>query len=50
LNLTLALAAGSVGGLISRFITPAPALAQTQSPVAKEIRSQRFTLVDEDGT
>jgi hypothetical protein len=51
LNLTLALAAGLLGGLLSNYLTPTPVLAQTQSPapVSKEIRAERFTLVNEDG-
>ena len=45
LNLSLALAAGLLGGLLSHYITPAPVLAQTQAP--KEMKSQSFVLVDE---
>ncbi len=48
-NLILALAAGLVGGLLSRYINPMPAFAQTQL-VPKEIRAQSFVLVDEQGT
>ncbi len=47
LNLTVALAAGLVGSAIMRYIAPAPAFAQDQTPVAKEIRAQSFTLVDQ---
>ena len=43
LNLMLALAAGLVGGFLSRNLSLPTAQAQT---AAKEIRAQRFTLVD----
>jgi hypothetical protein len=56
LTLILAFAAGLLGGVLSRWITPTPVLAQAQAtppasstPVPKEIRAQRFTLVGEDG-
>jgi len=49
LNLVLALAAGLLGGLLSRYIAPPAAFAQNQSPVAKEFRAQSFMLVDPDG-
>jgi hypothetical protein len=45
-TVALALAAGFVGSLLTRYIAPPAALAQTQTPVAKEIRAQSFTLVD----
>ena len=50
LILTLALAAGLLGGLLSRYLTPTTVRAQTQSAVPKEVRAQRFTLVNEEGT
>jgi hypothetical protein len=46
LTVALALAAGFVGALLTRYITPPAASAQNQTPVAKEIRAQSFTLVD----
>jgi hypothetical protein len=51
-TIAVALAAGLVGGVISRYISPAPVLAQqaqapTQAPV--ELRAQRFSLVNPDG-
>ena len=49
LNVTLALAAGLLGGLLSRYITPTPVFAQVQAPVPKEIRAQRFVLVNDQG-
>jgi hypothetical protein len=51
LDLALVLAAGLVGGLLSRYIAPAPALAQVQTtPPPREIVSQSFTLADGTGT
>ena len=50
LTLTLALAAGLLGGTFSRYLTPTTVFAQAQLPGPKEIRAQRFTLVDEHGT
>jgi hypothetical protein len=47
-HLILALAAGLLGGLISRYINPIPAYAQTQT-TPKAIRAQSFVLVDEQG-
>ena len=46
LTVTLALVAGSVGGLLTHYIAPPVALAQNQAPITKEIRAQSFTLVD----
>ena len=48
MNITLALAAGLLGGLLSRYLAPTPAFAQTQTqaPVAREIRAQSFILVN----
>lgn len=48
----LAVASGFMGSLLTRLITPAPALAQSQAPstqVAQDIRAQSFTLVDSLG-
>jgi len=47
LNLTVALAAGLVGSAIMHYVAPPLAFAQDQAPVAKEIRAQSFTLVDQ---
>jgi hypothetical protein len=49
LNLVLVLIVGLLGGLLSRYIAPPSAFAQNQTPVAKEIRAQSFTLVDPIG-
>ena len=47
LNLILALATGLAGGAVSRYLLPQTVQAQSQTP--KEIRAQRFVLVDADG-
>jgi hypothetical protein len=49
LNFTLMLAAGFLGGLLSRYIGPMPVLAQAPPPVTKEISAQSFVLTDENG-
>jgi hypothetical protein len=45
-TVTLALAAGLVGGLLSRYVAPPSAFAQDKAKVTKEVRAQSFTLVD----
>jgi hypothetical protein len=45
-NIAIALVAGLIGGVSTRYISPTPVLAQTQPQPAKEIRAQSFTLVD----
>ena len=47
LTIALGLGAGLLGGLLTRYIAPPAAHAQDQAAVAKEIRAQSFTLVDE---
>ena len=49
LTLALALGAGVLGGMLSRYVTPVTVLAQDQSSAPKDIRAQRFTLVNEQG-
>ena len=49
LTVTLSLAAGLLGGTLSRYVNPTTVLAQVQSTAPTEIRAQRFTLVDENG-
>ena len=49
-NFTLALAAGLLGGVLSRYLTPTPVFAQAQAPAPKEIRAQSFVLVNKQGT
>ena len=46
LSALIALAGGLAGGGMSRFISPAPAFAQASSP--RQLRAQRFVLVDEN--
>ena len=46
LVIAVALVAGLVGGLLSRYGAPPSAFAQNQAPVTKEVRAQSFTLVD----
>ena len=46
-NFTLALAAGLLGGLLSRYLIPTPVFAQAQAP--REIRAQSFVLVNKQG-
>jgi len=45
LNITLSLAAGLVGGLLTRYIAPPAAFAQDQKSAVKEIRAQSFVFV-----
>jgi hypothetical protein len=47
LTIALGLSAGLLGGLLTRYIAPPAAHAQDQAAVAKEIRAQSFTLVDQ---
>ncbi len=49
LNTTVALAAGLLGGLVSRYIAPPAAFAQSQPTATKEVRAQSFVLVDPTG-
>ncbi len=49
LTLTLALAAGLFGGMLSRYLAPIPVHAQAQTPAPKEIRAQNFVLVNPQG-
>jgi hypothetical protein len=46
LSVALALIAGLLGGLLTRYIAPTVVFAQNQAQVTKEIRAQSFTLVD----
>jgi len=50
LNLTLALASGLVGGLVSHYLSPRTVEAQSPAPPAREIRAQSFVLVNEAGS
>jgi hypothetical protein len=49
-TLTLAVAAGFFGGIISQRIVPTPVFAQAQPLPPTEIQAQRFVLVDKNGT
>ena len=49
LTLVLALAAGFLGGFLSRSLTPSSVQAQTRPTDAVEIRAQRFSVVDSTG-
>ena len=49
LNVALALVAGLVGGVISRYIAPPAVMAQNATPVTKEIRAENFVIVDVAG-
>ena len=49
MHITLALAAGLVGGLLSRYLTPTPVFAQTQNSAPREVRAQSFLLVNKQG-
>ncbi len=49
LNIALALAAGLIGGLISRYIAPPFVMAQTPTPVTKDLRAESFVIVDSAG-
>lgn len=48
MTLVVALAAGLAGGVLSRYISPAPVLAQQGA--SAEVRAQRFVLVYPNGT
>lgn len=49
LTMTLSLAAGLAGGILSQYIAPALVHAQARTPMPTEIRAQSFTLVDASG-
>ena len=48
-NFTLGLAAGLLGGLLSRYLIPTPVFAQAPAPAPREIRAQSFVLVNKQG-
>lgn len=49
LTLVLALAAGLLGGFLSRYLTLPTVHAQAEPPNVLEIKAQRFSLVDAQG-
>jgi hypothetical protein len=48
-TLMLALAAGFIGGIVSQHLALMPVLAQAPTPAAKEVRAEKFVIVDENG-
>jgi hypothetical protein len=48
-SITLALAAGFIGGVASHYLMPTPVHAQAETPALQEIRAHKFVLVDEHG-
>jgi hypothetical protein len=49
LSLTLALAAGLAGGILSHYLWPAVVQAQSRPQTPQEIRAQSFVLEDANG-
>jgi hypothetical protein len=49
ITIALALAAGFLGGLASRYRAPVEVHAQTPPSPPAEIRAQKFVLVDQNG-
>jgi hypothetical protein len=45
----MAVAAGFFGGIVSQHLALLAVFAQTSTPVAKEIRAEKFVIVDENG-
>jgi hypothetical protein len=48
-TLTLAVVAGFLGGIVSQHIALTPVFAQASTPATKEIRAEKFVIVDENG-
>jgi hypothetical protein len=46
-NIVIALVAGLLGGMATRYISPSTAFAQSQTPATKDVRAQSFVLVDQ---
>ncbi len=46
LTVVPAIAAGFLGGIVTRYVAPPAAFAQTQAPATKEVRAESFALVD----
>ncbi len=49
ITLIFAVAAGFIGGIVSQRLALTPAFAQVPTPAAKEIRAEKFVIVDENG-
>jgi hypothetical protein len=53
MTVLIAFVAAVAGGVISRYVSPAPVMAQqaqAQSQAPMELRAQRFALVNADGS
>jgi hypothetical protein len=48
-TLTLAVAAGFIGGIASQHLALTPVLAKEPATAAKEIRAETFVIVDANG-
>jgi hypothetical protein len=48
-TVVLAFAAGLTGGIVSQRIINTPVYAQEPTPATKEIRAEKFVLVDDNG-
>jgi len=48
-TVVMAMAAGLLGGLASRYISPSEVFAQSQKAPPKEIQAQNFVLVNSQG-
>jgi hypothetical protein len=49
-TVVLAFAAGLTGGIVSQRIINTPVYAQAPASAAKEIRAEKFVLVDDNGS
>ena len=50
LTLVVALTPGLLGGFLSRYLAPPSVHAQAPAPNPVEVRAQRFSLTDDQGT
>src|SRR5580692_4094736 len=48
-TLILSVTAGFLGGIVSQHLALTPVFAQPPTPAAKEIRAEKFVIVDEHG-
>ena len=49
-TVVLAFAAGLTGGIVSHLAVSTPVRAQAPSPLPKEIRAEKFVIVDDNGS
>jgi hypothetical protein len=49
-TLILAIAAGFLGGIVAQHLALTPVFAQAPTPAAKEIRAEKFVVVDQNGS